>query len=56
MTENEEQSCAKKSVAAKIGTIAVFAVIGAIGGLLLGDLASGTALGAAGGFLHGGGG
>ena len=56
MTENEEQSCARKSTAAKVGKIAVFAVIGAIGGLFLGDLMSGTALGTAGGILLSGGG
>lgn len=51
MPKNEGQRRVKKSTAAKLRTIGFFATIGAISGFLLGDLTSGTALGAAGGIL-----
>ena len=56
MHEEEKTTCEIKPRRSRVTTIAIFAAIGALAGFLLGDLASGTAMGAVGGILLGGGG
>jgi|TARA_B100002003_G_C13698686_1_gene351572 hypothetical protein len=56
MTEEEATTCETKPRMNRITRIAIFAVIGALAGFLMGNIAAGTALGAAGGVILGGGG
>jgi hypothetical protein len=56
MNEEQNATCEIKPRKSRFTTIAIYAAIGALAGFLLGDLASGTAMGAVGGILLGGGG
>ena len=52
----ENASCAVKSTSSRVAAIVISAAIGALAGFALGDLASGTVLGAVGGIILAGGG
>ncbi len=56
MNSEENASCAVKSTPSKVPAIVICAAIGGLAGFALGDLASGTVLGAVGGIILAGGG
>ena len=56
MNSEENTTCAVKSTPSKVPAIVICAAIGGLAGFALGDLASGTVLGAVGGIILVGGG